>query len=205
MASGPRAPKPSNNSARSPRKITRAYIAAKVDAAEANLERCWSLLDYDKGVDADLLLLQPLLVQTLHSAETVYREIANEQKTLVSKKPQLSGAWFKRRMATLDHYSKCIKIILGIGRMIGDAFAWIFYRDEDDLLRQHLRIQRQSFLPPGVGGFGERTYLERFQNTAGTPFSGWETFHSMIPRTAKLWQSANSRQRSSPKAKHEFS
>jgi hypothetical protein len=150
-------------------KLTRAYIKTALDKAEAGLERCWSIF-HGKGERSpgDVLSLQSSLLKILFDAEGLYREIAQERERLIAKKLHLSPAWFKRRQAQLERYAKSIKIILGIGRALGDGFAWMFYRDDDQLIDEHLKLQRQPLLPPGVGGHGERLFLERFQNANGT-------------------------------------
>lgn len=149
-------------------RITISEIRNALDAAETNLERCWSLLATKKRENAaDILQFQPLLLRTLADAEIVYRKVVQEQKALISRKEKLTSSWFIQRMAKLDQYAKCINIVLGIGRALGDGFAWIFYRDEDALIREHLRLQRQPMLPPGIGGRGERIFLEQFQNSGG--------------------------------------
>jgi len=149
--------------------ITHAYIKETLDKAEAGLERCWSIF-HDKGEQSpdNVLSLQTSLLKILAEAENVYREIVRERERLIDRKSCLTPVWFKRRQARLDHYSKSIKIVLGIGRSLGDGFAWMFYRNDGHLIDEHLKLQRQPLLPPGAGGRGERLFLEKFQNSIGT-------------------------------------
>lgn len=140
-----------------------------LDQAEAGLEKCWSIF-HGKGErkPADVLSLQTSLLKILVQAESVYREISQERNRLIRIKHRLNVSWFKRRQAQLEHYGKSIRIVLGIGRTLGDGFAWMFYRNEDQLIDEHLNHQRQHLLPPGVGGRGERLFLQNFQNANGT-------------------------------------
>lgn len=57
----------------------------------------------------------------------------------------------------------------------------MFYRNENALVEQHLKLQRQPMLPPGVGGKGERLFLENFQNFGGylTIYHGITSFLRM--------------------------
>ena len=115
------------------KRITSTYINSVIDKAERNLESCFSILDPahpNKG--AEILSFQPRLLSCLAEAEAVYREIMQERRALIDRKAGLSAAWFRRRMAKLDQYRKCLKMIFGAGRTIGDGFAWIFYRNERD-------------------------------------------------------------------------
>src|SRR5437868_3857563 len=130
------------------KQITSTYINSVIDKAESKLESCLSILDPahpNKGLE--ILSFQPRLLSCLVEAEAVYREIMQERRKLIDRKAHLSAAWFRRRMAKLDQYRKFLKIILGTGRTIGDGFAWIFYRNERDLIDQHLTLQRQRLLP----------------------------------------------------------
>src|SRR5689334_3823903 len=104
------------------RQITSAYINSIIDKAESNLESCLSILDPAHVADgAEILSFQPRLLRSLLEAEKVYREITQECKALVDRKFEFSEVWFRRRMAKLDQYKKCLKIVLGAGRAIGDG------------------------------------------------------------------------------------
>jgi hypothetical protein len=102
-------------------------VKAALDVAEEELDRCLNILMApDKRRPADILSLQPLLLKALTDAEGLYREIVQERKRLISRKSSYAAAWFRNRMSKLDHYAKCMKIVLGAARAIGDGFAWIF-------------------------------------------------------------------------------
>lgn len=59
-------------------------------------------------------------------------------------------------MRQIASYEKAVRSAIGIGRTLGDAFAWVFYSHQYDLLDEHLKQQRELILPPGIGGKGER-------------------------------------------------
>lgn len=112
---------------------------------------------------ADLLGFQPKLLKVIQKLEGSYREIKREQSRLIAGKANYQLAWFKGRMATLSSYAKAITEALAICRAIGDGFAWFWYERDPKLIDQHLKQQRQPFLPSGVGGLGEQLTLERLQ------------------------------------------
>jgi hypothetical protein len=60
-----------------------------------------------------------------------------------------------------------LKSEIGSAKVIGDGYAWIFYRNDEDLIDQHLKCQRQINLPPGIGGIGERAFAEKLQGLNG--------------------------------------
>ncbi|MGY3695009.1 hypothetical protein ACVIGA_005089 [Bradyrhizobium sp. USDA 3240] len=148
--------------------ISRRKIAASIDRAGALFELCWKTLRSGKAEaknadGADLIVVQKHLIDAQWILQTQYMAVAQEKQRLIAGKTTYQPAWFGRRMAQLDGYSKAIKSGIGIGKVIGDGYAWIFYRDDVPLIEQHLNRQRQTHLPPGVGAIGERAFVEKLQ------------------------------------------
>jgi hypothetical protein len=113
-----------------------------------------------KDIGQTILKFQPQLTDALARLESAYRFVKQEEKRLISKKPNYQFDWFKRRMATLASYTKAMNEWIAIGRAIGDGFAWIFYQNDRHLIDEHLKLQRQPLLPPNLGGLGEKLTLE---------------------------------------------
>lgn len=148
--------------------ISRRKVAASIDRAGALFELCWKTLRSGKAEEknadgADLIAVQKHLIDAQWILQTQYMAVAKEQQRLIAGKTTYQPTWFGRRMVQLDRYSKAIKSTIGIGKVIGDGYAWIFYRDDVPLIEQHLNRQRQTHLPPGVGGIGERAFVEKLQ------------------------------------------
>jgi hypothetical protein len=90
----------------------------------------------------------------------VHLDIRHERQRLISHKNRLPGALHAKHQARLDRWQKIITQAIGIGRNVGDAFLWFFYRNDPELLRQH-RQQPPSSLPPtGDGGEGELALID---------------------------------------------
>ena len=149
-----------------PIQISRRKVAASIDRAGALFELCWKTLRSGKAEEkngADLIAIQKRLIDAQWILQTQYMAVAKEKQRLIARKATYQPTWFGRRMAQLDRYSKAITSAMGIGKVIGDGYAWIFYRDDVPLIEQHLNRQRQTHLPPGVGGIGERAFVEKLQ------------------------------------------
>jgi hypothetical protein len=116
-----------------------------------------------KDIGQTILKFQPQLTDALARLESAYRFVKQEEKRLISKKPNYQFDWFKRRMATLASYTKAMNEWIAIGRAIGDGFAWIFYQNDRHLIDEHLKLQRQPLLPPNLGGldFGKYARVGR--------------------------------------------
>jgi hypothetical protein len=163
-------------------KLTESSIKKIFDKSEEALSRAWSIIHGQSNQDAESILsLQPLLVEILTEIEAAYRQIVQSERDLIRRKKQLNAEWFKRRMQRLARYRKAIMSLLGTARSIGDGFAWIFYRNDQDLVDKHLALQQQRLLPPGIGGRGERIFLKQFQSSTGTLaiYHGLTTFLRM--------------------------
>ncbi|MDO8380133.1 hypothetical protein [Phenylobacterium sp.] len=110
-----------------------------------------------------IVRFQLRLFDALSRLERLYFAIKHEQKRLIAAKARYAPKWFSRRMATLDARGKLLRAAVGIGRALGDGFAWFFYERDRNLVAEHLAQERQILLPTGVGGQGERAMLENLQ------------------------------------------
>jgi hypothetical protein len=153
--------------------VSRARIRAALDAADPELRACLSLVasmwrgEAGEDVGRDILGFQLRLLDAIEGLERPYRAIRREEKRLIGRKPLLQRGWFSRRMAILASYRRMLAEALALARAIGDAFAWMFYQRDRDLLADHLKLQPQRLLPPDLGALGERLTLERMQGLDG--------------------------------------
>ena len=155
--------------------VSRATIKALVDRTESKYRKCWETLSRLKkpqgteGADLfeDMLEFQPTLARVLYDLSEMHRTLRQEKQSTVAKKGRVSPEWFRRRMRQLDDYQKVLKATISIGKHLGDAFAWLFYGDETEHLREHYRQQRQLYAPPGIGGLGELKFIEKARLVKG--------------------------------------
>ena len=142
-----------------------ARVKREVDDAEQAFRRCWRLLASLKAgnrLDESALPLpefQPRLAEALFRLSKSYHEIEREKSTLVGRKLRLTSAWFNARMRFLSKQQEILLHASQVGRVIGDGFAWYFYRDDRQFLAEHLAEQPQWLMPPGVGGAAEISFI----------------------------------------------
>lgn len=158
--------------------VSEKQVINAIDAADVHFLWCWERLQKLKRRDIDrqdLIDFQVRLATAVARLDQTYRLIKAEQERVISGKARYGQAWFTARMRKLDLYLKAVKEALGIGRSLGDGFAWIFYEGEAALLEVHAREQRQLLLPPSVGGIGERAFIEKLQGVGGIGHRDWRT------------------------------
>jgi hypothetical protein len=148
--------------------ISKRILARSIDKAHEQLDSVWRVLfqlnsSLQKDHGQQLIECQSKLIEALWILDAQYRAVSSEKKRLIDKKNSYVATWFARRMAQLDTYLKILTGEIGSAKVIGDGYAWIFYRTDEHLIDEHLKRQRQINLPPGVGGIGERAFVEKLQ------------------------------------------
>jgi hypothetical protein len=143
-----------------------------IDHTEKTYAKCWKFLsEWKKGrwtFSADELLgFQPTLAEALFKLSETHNALSQERHSLISRKKLLSPMWFNQRMKRLSRYQGAITEAVNIGRILGDSFAWIFYRSERTHLRKHFAHQQIRHLPTGVGGRGELAFISKVRTWHG--------------------------------------
>lgn len=124
--------------------------------------KCWEVLATLKTKpDESIQLFQSMLCEALFDLSNGYRAISQRRKKLISRKHKLSPAWFSKQQKLLASRQDSIVEASAIGRTMGDSFAWLFYRNDLDLIEQHLKHYENSHIPPGFGGIGEKEFISR--------------------------------------------
>lgn len=143
-----------------------------INYTEKTYAKCWKFMsDWKEGrwvFSADeLLSFQPTLAEALFHLSETYNALSQERQSLISRKELLSPKWFNQRMKRLSRYQDTITEVVNIGRILGDSFAWIFYRSERKHLRKHFAHQQIRHLPTGVGGRGELAFISEVRTWHG--------------------------------------
>lgn len=151
--------------------ITKSRVSKLIDEAETKYRTSWSILrrirEREPFSAQDMLGVQPPLAEAILSLSRLHHQIRQDERALINRKARLQSKWFRDRMALLARYREAVSEAIGVGRMIGDSFAWLFYRNESDLLARHLTEQANHFSPPGVGGVGEVAFISRVPLISG--------------------------------------
>jgi hypothetical protein len=144
---------------------SRRRVRACVDEAEQTFLRCWQTLvamkDLVKLEGNAILTFQPNLATALFKLDDAYRKLIQSRKALIQNKTSHSATWFVRRMRSLDKNLKGLRAAIDVGRSLGDAFAWAFYRQDQPLLEQHFKQPLNPHTPPGIGGRGELEFIRQ--------------------------------------------
>jgi hypothetical protein len=145
--------------------ISKIEIKTIIDEAEKVYLECWDTLlairTPDKIDKQDFLNFQPKIAQILFKLDKTYRILHQEKQNYIGRKQKFSPTWFKRRLVLIRKYQDAIKDTIAIGKVLGDAFAWVFYEGEREYLKAHLAHQKNFHVPPGIGGKGELELIKK--------------------------------------------
>jgi hypothetical protein len=160
---------------------SRRRVRTCIDDAERRFRECWQTLIAIKGLtklDGNAIFaFQPCLASALFELDAAYLDLINAQKALIQRKTSLSVTGFVDRMRSLAEDLKGLRKAIDVGRSLGDAFAWVFYKHDQPLLERHFKEPRTPHTPPGIGGRGELEFI-RQARPAGffTLYHGITTF-----------------------------
>lgn len=124
-------------------------------------KKCWAILITLKTAPEPALGdFQYLLSDALSLLSEKHSKIKQIQRTLINNKHRYKKTWFSKRLKQLANYDEIIKILVAIGKTMGDGFAWFFYHQSSVLLEHHLKQPENKFLPTGLGGIGEKAIIK---------------------------------------------
>lgn len=135
-------------------------IEQEFGKAELAFKDCFAKLTHLESAK-DLLSFQPTLIEALYRLESLYKKVCKEERELISRKAESNPKAFSERMQTLDRYKNLLKEAVDVGKMLGDAFAWIFYERETNHLAHHYEHEFIPHLATGVGGKGELEFARK--------------------------------------------
>lgn len=146
-------------------------VKAKIDTSEEVLMKSFHrllALKHGKGdIEDAILYFQPELAECLYSLMLFYRELKAEARQSVKNKAQFNENEFRLLMAQNQRYSNAVKEVIKIGKSLGDAFAWFFYRDNLSELDRHFQHESTGLFVSGIGGRGEVEFIKNQQNFYG--------------------------------------
>jgi len=135
-----------------------------LDKTECKYLECWKILSsFKKKPDKSIVLFQGILCETLIDLSKAYKQINQLRNNLIERKKDFSKTWFSSIQKTLSDRQKTIVEVSGIGKAMGDSFAWLFYHNDRALLDEHLKHQYSKIMPTGFGGFGEMMFVKNIK------------------------------------------
>lgn len=146
-------------------------VKSRIDWAEGILHKSIDRLYVIKTGNGDILDailgFQPELAECLLETMLFYREIKAEERKTIKSKHDMDSDCFRKRMAQIHGYLEAVKGVIEIGKSLGDAFAWFFYRDNYSELEKHLQHKSTGLFVSGIGGRGEIEFIKHQQNLNG--------------------------------------
>lgn len=146
-------------------------VKATIEKAEKALNDCFDMLiDFRygrNGLGNAILKFQPLLAECLFDLMRFYQKLQREKDSLISLKSSYDKPTFSAIMKTNAKYSKAISTAVEIGKDMGDAFAWFFYRDNRKELEKHFEHEPTGLYVGGIGGQGELEFVKNSSSIDG--------------------------------------
>ena len=144
--------------------ITKEFVKEKISSAETTLDECFEMLldfKHGRGDLGDILAnFQPKLAECLYQLMQFYHELQKEKKHLISQKEKYSKQEFSTMMANNASFSKVVSQTIEIGKNIGDAYVWFFFRDNRSELDKHFQHNTTGLYVGGIGGLGELEFIK---------------------------------------------
>lgn len=160
--------------ATSPPRVSAAAVRRAIKRARGHHEWCWKVFvrlksprEGDEELPQDIVHFQGRLVGAVSELEDLSAAVRVAMKHLKARRGRLSPRYFETHLAALGRYDTALADSLAISRAIGDAFAWFFYEHDRPLIQEHLKHDRQATLPVGVGGLGERLFVNSVRSLGG--------------------------------------
>ncbi|MBB5440626.1 hypothetical protein HDC92_004329 [Pedobacter sp. AK017] len=161
--------------------ITTKVIKTEFAKAEESFEFCWVVLaemkvrsQFSEGFAARLLEFQSQLATTIYRLQSVRDKIILEEKEYVRNKNAYNFEWFKAKMKLLSNFKSGIDNVVSLAKNLGDAYIHFFYRNDIELLNEHLSHQKIINHTASLGELGELEFIRNFKNmgTKMTIFHG---------------------------------
>ena len=151
--------------------ITREKASQIISDAEKELIECFEmLLDFRHGrnnLAKALTEFQPKLAECLYSLMKFYQELKQEKDLLIAQKANIDFDIFTQAMAFNATLSQVVSNTISIGKDMGDAYAWFFYRDNRSELDKHFSHEPTGLFVAGIGGRGELEFIKNNSNIDG--------------------------------------
>lgn len=134
-----------------------------LDSAEKSYRTCWKILrcwkENEIRAGTSLLDLQPTLGDALILLDQTYNKVIKFRDLLIQANQRRPRTSTPSHLRLLDRYATALKEAMALGRSLGDAFAWIFYRNSAEMLKKHLEHTPIGHFPTGIGGRGEIEFI----------------------------------------------
>lgn len=145
-------------------KIYKKEIISIIDKAQVDFERCWSILEILKtdsneaSKQGELLAsFQYLLAENIFKLDVMNSRLSSRIKITTDNK----------RLELYRDYRKNIRLISELGKSLGNAYVWIFYDNNRDLLKKHLAQERNPPFRDTSGYLTEINFIDAVKHIYG--------------------------------------
>ena len=146
-------------------------VRSKIENAEKTLTASFNmLLDFRKGIGnlGNIILnFQPMLAECLFELMNSYKVLQSAKNELISKKSTFPSSEFAESMAENAKLSNVVKNTIEIGKNLGDAFAWFFFKNNREELQKHFKHKSNGLFVSGIGGKGELEFVKKINYIDG--------------------------------------
>ena len=144
--------------------ISASEVRERINAADKTLNSCFDMLmDFRHGRDGlekTIQDFQPTLAECLYELMQFYQELHREKDALISFKTQFDKETFSQLMKTNAQYLKVVSTTIEIGKNLGDAYVWFFFRNNRNELDKHFAHKSTGLYVGGIGGRGELEFIK---------------------------------------------
>ena len=142
-----------------------------VNYSDSTFSKCFdTLMQMKAGEIGDaqaLITFQPDLASCMLNIMNYYHQLCSDEQKYIDEKASYQREEFSELMSGIATKRKALKKLISIGKLLGDGFAWFFYRNSTPQLRKHLEHSTNGLFPNGIGGEGEVEFIKRNQNIDG--------------------------------------
>jgi hypothetical protein len=139
-----------------------------VDCAEDRFKKCWGTLvslqqdNLPEGQLVNALIsFQPELGDALFALANLKKILSGEREVTIKEKARHNYAEFRSYLKELRDLQKALEAAIDVGKAIGDAYAWLYYQRERELLHRHFAHEKNPDPATGVGGKAEVEFIRR--------------------------------------------
>ena len=136
----------------------------KVEEIEKELrEVALVMLEFKKGISISIDTIsdfQVTLAECLYKAMSIYNDISKKEKDYIKIKKSLETGAFSEKMKNWKKQKFEIKELINTGKSLGDALAYMFYRDSIEELEKHYEHSDNGLFVSGIGGIGEIEFIK---------------------------------------------
>ena len=135
-------------------------LRSVISAADTVFSECRDSLEDGLGDKEQIVAFQPKLARAIYGLEVWLLRLKRAERALVKAKGDYAPAEIAPRFRIIHRQVSALERAIDVGLLLGDAFAWMFYRRTPQLLRNHYTHERVRHLPVGTGGLGEIAFIE---------------------------------------------